>query len=268
MEKVRFTRLELYNLVWELPLHRIVKEYNIPRAGIKIACLRMEIPLPGSNHWTKSPYLKGANPILSTNYLGIKFVEIEQKKYELQLRKTSKPTPLLDLAKMIQQDPNAPLKVGKVLVNPNKIINETRLFWKDKDILKDLLQDSDQVLFLNVLKENFERALCFMDALIKLLEYRGYQFGVGEEGTGIIIVNQKEIITLKLREALKRIPPKAGEDSSFYVGTNQFVLRISNGLIQHEWRDKKVFLEEILHLIVAKIELLITGLDTFSIEKV
>ncbi|KAF2517165.1 hypothetical protein [Flavobacterium foetidum] len=254
MEKVRFSRLELYDLVWKLPMNHIVRQYNIPRVRIKEACLKMEVPLPGSTYWTKSPYLKAPKPELSPIYFGNSHVEIVKKGYELQLRKTSKSTPLLDLVKEIRNDAKAPLKVSRSLKNPEQIIARTKLFWTDKEISTEVFARSEGVLFLNVSNAKLVRALCFMDALIKLLVYRGHHFELGESGSGLVIINN-QAVTITLREAMKRIPPKIDEDASHYINSGEFVLRITNGLLQKEWRDKKVTLEDMLAVIVAKIEL-------------
>ncbi|MFB9076723.1 hypothetical protein ACFFLS_24090 [Flavobacterium procerum] len=254
MEKVKFSRLELYDLVWKLPMNHIVRQYNIPRLRIKDACFKLEVPLPGSTYWTKSPYLKAPKPELSPVYFGNSHIEIVKKGYELQLRKTSKATPLLDLAQEIRSDLKAPLKVSRSLKKPKQIIERTKLFWTDKEISIDVFSRSEGVLFFNVSNKKLLRALCFMDALIKLLEHRGHHFELGEKGSGLVVIHNK-IITVTLREALKRIPPKIGEDASNYVSSGEFILRISNGLVQKEFRDKKVLLEDMLVVIVAKIEL-------------
>lgn len=48
MDKVIFTRLELYNLVWKFPIVQIAKHYDVSRMSIKNACDKMQIPLPGT----------------------------------------------------------------------------------------------------------------------------------------------------------------------------------------------------------------------------
>ena len=51
MEKIVFTREELYELVWSEPLTRLAKKYNISDNGIRKKCKKMNIPLPKVGHW-------------------------------------------------------------------------------------------------------------------------------------------------------------------------------------------------------------------------
>jgi hypothetical protein len=39
-------RIELFNIVWLLPLSKIEQEKNIKIKDIKVACIKYEIPLP------------------------------------------------------------------------------------------------------------------------------------------------------------------------------------------------------------------------------
>jgi hypothetical protein len=45
MEKVTFTREELYDMVWEEPLSRLAKKYKISDNGLRKICKRMNIIL-------------------------------------------------------------------------------------------------------------------------------------------------------------------------------------------------------------------------------
>jgi len=51
MEKVTFTREELYDLVWKSTFGVITKKYGISGFGIRKASEQMQIPLPDNSHW-------------------------------------------------------------------------------------------------------------------------------------------------------------------------------------------------------------------------
>jgi hypothetical protein len=49
----KFTRLELYRLVWSEPLRKLAKRFGISDVAIGKRCRRSNIPLPGLGHWAK-----------------------------------------------------------------------------------------------------------------------------------------------------------------------------------------------------------------------
>jgi len=253
MDKVIFTRAELYALVWKFPIIQIAKHYEISSAGIKNACSKMKIPLPGSKHWTTLEYKRKTTPRLSMDYTGSTAIGILKKTYEIQLRNTPKSTPLLDLVKSIKSDSDAPLTVPSKLTNPVNIVAKTFEYWKNK--AKTNFQDND-ILYLNVCEKNMNRALLFMDTFIKLLEHRGHKFEHKEDQTGVVYLFDRIEIDVYLREALKRIPPTPSQDTSTYVYTGDLIFRIIKESNKKEWRDGPILLEENLALIVAKLELM------------
>ncbi|MCP2025240.1 hypothetical protein L1276_000380 [Flavobacterium sp. HSC-32F16] len=256
MDKVIFTRQELYNLVWKFSIYQISKHYEISTMSIKNACEKMQIPLPGTKHWIKFKYNSSKVPRLSQDYKGSNQIKIFRKTYESQLRKTSKSTPLAQLIKSIQGDSGAPLQVLKTLTDPSTIIQEAQIQFATQKLNKKVVINQVKVLNLNVTKKNIPRALRFMDAFIKLLEYRGHQFEKGADGTGFIRMNGEIEIDIYLREALKRIPPKRNDDMSEYVYTGEFILQIRKDSYKKEWRDGKISLENSLVPIVAKLEII------------
>jgi len=58
MNKLVFTRQELYDLVWSEPLIRISRKYNISDNGLRKICKKMDIPLPDNGYWQKVHYNK------------------------------------------------------------------------------------------------------------------------------------------------------------------------------------------------------------------
>lgn len=66
MEKITFTREELFKLVWSEPLSRLARKYNISDNGIRKRCKKMNIPLPRSGYWSK---VRHGYKVLFLNYL-------------------------------------------------------------------------------------------------------------------------------------------------------------------------------------------------------
>jgi len=53
MNKVSFTRKELYDLVWSNSMLSLSKKYDISDVGLRKICIRMNIPLPRVGYWEK-----------------------------------------------------------------------------------------------------------------------------------------------------------------------------------------------------------------------
>jgi hypothetical protein len=49
----RFTRQELYELVWSQPVAELAASYGVSDVGLAKACRRANIPVPGRGYWAK-----------------------------------------------------------------------------------------------------------------------------------------------------------------------------------------------------------------------
>lgn len=254
MDKVSFTRLELYNLVWKFPIIQIAKHYEISTMEIKNACSKMEIALPNNRYWNKPEYKRPKAPKLSLDYNGNNQIHILKKRYEIQFRHTSKSSPLLDAVHQIKKDLSDLLIVKETLENPLEIVLATKEYFKNlkQNDRKDFLE----ILNLNVADKNLNRALLFMDTFIKLLEFRGHQLIKNTKGADIILLKNGIEIEIDLREALKRITIEGKRETAEYVFTGEFIFRAKRESIKKEWRDGKVLLENKLAIILAKLELI------------
>jgi hypothetical protein len=53
MEKIRFTRKELYDIVWKEPVVVLSRKFGISVAGLRQICVGMNIPMPPTGYWIK-----------------------------------------------------------------------------------------------------------------------------------------------------------------------------------------------------------------------
>lgn len=53
MKSITFNREELYNRLWEKPMTKIAKDYNISLYQLTKVCDEMEIPRPESGYWSR-----------------------------------------------------------------------------------------------------------------------------------------------------------------------------------------------------------------------
>ncbi|WP_281632374.1 hypothetical protein [Flavobacterium luteolum] len=256
MDKITFTRSELYGLVWKFPIPQIAKHYEVSSMGIKNACEKMKIPLPKSRHWVGPEYKRKIIPQLPLDFDGSNEIAIFKKTYEMQLRVPSKSTPLLDLTQSIKNDSQAPLTIDVKLDKSIDIITSTKEYWESKILNDDVLADKLEILDLSVSIENLNRALLFMNAFIKLVRYRGHEFRKGLDGLDTVVFKNGIEIKVDLREAQKRLIKNGLRETWGYFFTGDFIFRISRGSNKKEWRDGKIKIENNLALIMAKLELM------------
>ena len=58
MENLKFTRKELYDLVWSMSIRAIAAKYTVSESEISTACKNYNIPTPLNGHWTKLQFNK------------------------------------------------------------------------------------------------------------------------------------------------------------------------------------------------------------------
>lgn len=254
MEKITFTRKELYDLVWTKSLLSLSKEYQISDNGLRKICKRLYIPLPPQGYWQKSSYFKEKNK----RKLPSKFEGKDEVTLTL-LNDNSRETPLAAQARIrkeIENNPNLPLKVPDKLTNPDKLVKEAReILRDDKQCFsphRGIIASRRGILNIRVSYRNISRALKFMDALIKLLRARGHDLK-NEYGNTYTIVFGGQI-EVCIREKLKfDTNPKYGIKD--YSAAGLLSIKI-DGYHERSWVDGKHLIEDKLSSIVAKLEVI------------
>jgi hypothetical protein len=196
MERQKFTRNDLYELVWKESMLFLSKKYEISDVGLRKACIRMSIPTPPAGYWNKLQSGKKAVRIkLSAKYNGSNEITLELRKPKVGMAKTG---PFYsDILKEINLDPKLDFNVPETLKNPDKLIIAAREKLKEKSrfssqYIGTKISNRD-TLDIRVSPGNITKSLCLMDWLIKSLRKLGHDVIVGrdnsEEGTFASINN-------------------------------------------------------------------------------
>ena len=89
MERLKFTRNELYELVWKESMLSLSKKYEISDVGLRKACIRMSIPTPPAGYWNKLQSGKKTVRIkLPAKYEGSSEIILELRKPKDGMAKT------------------------------------------------------------------------------------------------------------------------------------------------------------------------------------
>jgi hypothetical protein len=254
METIELTRRELYDIVWSTTLSKLTSQYAYTNDGIKKLCKQFEIPMPDGSYWSRLKFNKPGNKTELNAVFG------GEDKIVLTIRKEGNPvnvdqTPLTIITKQIQNDPKAPFTVPEKLSNPDVLIQNTKELYSKRKYGSYYWDEKIDSVSIDVEDANFNRALRIMDTFIKLLRYRGHSFRRDRNNRGPHIIAKDVEFSFRLREMQKRIPAVKLYDSSTYIPTGIFIMKINESYKSIEWKDGTIKLENQLAKIVAKIEL-------------
>jgi hypothetical protein len=194
MNKVIFTRKDLYDLVWSEPMLSLSKKYNISDVGLRKICIRISIPLPRACHWEK---LRASKPVsivpLPTEFDVEPIVTLSLRK-EGDLRSRQENS-VQELQEALRGDSKITLIVPERLSSPDKRIIAAResLTEKGRYIDKGLVNTLRDQIDIKVAPGNVGRALRFMDTLIKAVEARGYTLQIQNNTTYVVVDDTGEV---------------------------------------------------------------------------
>ncbi len=258
MENTILTRQELYDLVWENPLSKLAKKYNLSDNGLRKVCKKLDIPLPKNGYWQKIQY----NKKVSKEKLPVNYTV--ETSITLKFRDNSETiingegNELNRLTKELQTVLKDTIVFPEKLTRPHQLIIDAKNDLKTKEPsyqhnIIGLLNTSSGILNITVAPQSVKRALLFMDVFIKALQKRGHKITV-KEGTKIVIDNIE--MGIGLRERLKRKIVKG----TYYDSTELYpsnVLSLSLYVYPaKDWTDTNTSkLEDKIPNIIAKLEL-------------
>jgi hypothetical protein len=258
METIQLTRKELYDLVWENPLSKLAKKYNLSDNGLRKVCKKLDIPLPKNGYWQKIQY----NKKVSIEKLPVN--DKVETSMTLKFRDNSETiingleNQLNQLTKEIKNELKETIIFAEILTRPLQLISDAKNDLKTKKPeyyhnIKGLLNTSPGILNITVAPQNVKRALLFMDIFIKAIQKRGHNVII-KEGTKVIIDSVK--LSISLRERLKRTIVKGTHwDSTELNPSNILSLRL-DAYPAVEWTDTNTSkLEDKIPNIIAKLEL-------------
>jgi len=211
METITLTRRELYDLAWSAPFSTLCKKYQISDVGLRKACVRLAIPLPGIGHWNKVHAGKKVEIKLFKENATV------EQKLTLLLATTETnagkdlPTELAILQAAIKADPTIDLAVKTTLVNPDPLIASAQKTLNKRDRYYregNMLYAGEGNLRIRVTQPLLDRALCFMDTFLKVMTKRGHIFKVTDRGSYLVFGDDELEMTLMEMHTRATVPGK------------------------------------------------------------
>lgn len=252
---VRFTREELYALVWSKPTTEIAREIGVSDVAVAKACQRHSIPKPPLGYWAKvqSGQKMGAQPPLPEkpeNCASVVTFWDEQRNYARSMAK-----------KQISTE-----DMGPKIIPVEDLRSAHSLITKTKSALVGVQADKygrvhpkkQESLDLNISKENIQRALIIWETIARACESRGYRLEAienrdhwvtpGTWETFIVIGEEKIRVKMEERSDRSERPPTEREKKWSYY--DKWVYKPSGALsllidsypsdeVQRAWTDRK-----------------------------
>ncbi len=257
MKEVKLTRQQLYDLVWGEPLSSLTKKFVITEEDLRKVCKKFEVPLPKASYWLK---LQLGTKAVTKTPLGVRISEerllLNRRKEGDEKEKTKKERQAI-LQKEIERDKKLNLIVSEKLYKPENLIisvRENLLQNKVGKKEKEIVKSSKGELSIQVSAKNIERALCFMDTLIKTLKLRGHEIILKNGQT--LIKTATEEIPVSCREKLSRVIIESEYGNRKELQANGLLsFRIEEKYNIEEWVDGKKRVEELLSNIICSLEM-------------
>lgn len=209
---VKLTREQLYEEVWNTPIHRLSGKYGLSDVGLAKACKRMDIPRPPRGHWRrkevgakvrKTPLPKQKEG----TQLEITFASLSdqpKRGWKRGARGYQAPTPLLKIAESLREP--------HPLVDSSK----TRLEGLSENKSGLLISKAKRCLDISVSRDHLDRSLRLLDAVFKDWEGRGNSVAIdtsGDKGATILRAGEEEV-WLSIVEEVKEFEIEPTEEES------------------------------------------------------
>ncbi|WP_394540641.1 hypothetical protein PRJ39_08830 [Lysobacter enzymogenes] len=222
---VEFTRQEMYEKVWGKPILQLAKESGVSDVAVSKACRRAAIPLPPRGYWAMPESKRPRRPKLG----------YAPEQYNQSIRFS-----VLDPAMVQRIQPRASAAINLAsdaqaipadLASPHPLI--AKAFAQAR---LGLVQEGrcvlDGALDVRVSPKQIDRALLYMDSLIKSTEALGAKWSISNKQTRILLHGADIPVTLRevlRREEVKRpnpTPPPRLRSDTWYSNANNFITEI------------------------------------------
>ena len=215
----------------------------------------MNIPLPKAGHWAK---VRGGKSIivkkLPQDYTGKNMVTLHLRTEDGTSQRMLS-TPRKALIEEIRNDSRLSLIVPENLANPDLLIKAAKMSLiadkQNKRYQHGMVRSGSGTPNIYVAPVNIDRAIRFMDTLIKALRVRGHDISIHGHQTFVLINGQK--LAIRFMEKVRQVKNDDKYAMTEYYPSDILTFRIET-FLHGEWVSGSQPLEEQLPRILAKLE--------------
>lgn len=300
----RLTRSQLYTLVWSKPMTHLAKEFDISDVGLAKVCRKHDIPLPGLGHWAKVAAGKKVKTIPLPHPEDDSQIAVGESSPTLKALYAKKREWAKQEKHLLATLP--PIRVPEVLDSPHRLTTATKKYFEEieaKIASANARKRSHEIyapplgqhgrytcpaakgLDLTVSFGQLDRALLFLDALVKALESQGFKVSNNVEGPKghvkyVEAAKENEGIRFSLSEGYRRraLSPEelksvrekwswASEYEMVPSGKLSFTVNGRESWTERKWTDGPKKIEERLPAILTEFSDLIPRQKQLRIDR-
>jgi len=276
-------------MVWSRPLTHLAKEFDISDVGLAKVCRKHDIPLPGLGHWAKVAAGKKVKTIPLPHPENDSQVDVGERSPTLRALYAQKRGWAKHEKQLLATLP--PISVPEVLDSPHRLTKATRKYFEEleaKIVRANARKRSPEIYTpplgqhgrytcpaskgfdLTVSLGQLDRALLFLDTLVKALETQGFKVSNNAEGLKndlkcVEATKDNEGVRFSLSEGYRRrmLSPEelkvvrekwswASEYEMVPSGKFTFTVNGRESWTERKWIDDSKKLEERLPAILAE----------------
>jgi len=234
---MKTTRHVLFDQVWATPIVHLVKQYECTQITFKSTCIKNDIPLPPSNHWTKSYFGRGYpkpdlpnpdfNPEITIPVMSERTRKAHEQEKVIRENLAKHNQKLKPITEYTNLHPLAKSTYDLALIYEKEIKKLTKQWsWHDREKYEVNLYNDKGRFILGAADKCFPfiasnpsifRSIKLIDPLFKALEEKGVKCVVLEDGSFYKGSKKRETVFIKegieikarIREGYSRISSKA-----------------------------------------------------------
>jgi hypothetical protein len=250
----RFTREQLYALVWSEPMQILGPRYGLSDVGLKKICKKLRVPTPGRGYWAKKAV--GAAPRATP--LPKLPASVTPAQQEVMFGRPARPSPKeveeavgpVSDQKRYEAEAEHRIVVAESLTDPHKLVagSVSLLRQAKSNEQHRLLPRGKRCLAVQVTLGTADRSMLIYDALLKACAARGWAVDLKEEkGTVTLVTVQGEPIGVAIEERVERVErkrdPKANRTYYHkeydYLPTGRLIVRLQVPYlgVRQTWSD-------------------------------
>lgn len=252
----KFTRLELYNLVWSKPMTTLAHEFNISDNGLRKICKKNDIPLPKQGHWAKVKF--GYNtinvqlPKQKNSIEELIEINVDNDKKSYLVNSPGSIESIINNKKLNLTVAKRLSTMNKLIIDAQSHLKTERKSWNQAT---EITYTQKGFIDLVVAPGNLSRALRIYDCLIKNLETLNYTIQCDFSKTQVISFdNHKVKISLREKYSIVQSIDKHGWKNRDFIPNGTLSIKIDGfGLSEFKDTEQKPLEDQILK-IISKIE--------------
>lgn len=201
MQQQIFTRKELYDLVWSMPIMKLAEQFGLSDRGLSKTCLRHQIPVPGRGYWAR---LAAGQKVSKTPLRKMQDPALEIVRFSLD-RQSAKSEQTKNSVLMAQQ--HVTLPIADTIGPPPRIKKLHRSVAPISKLLRTTrpsLAYGDAIIAagVRVHKSSIARVIYFLQHLEVCLAANGMSLHF--DGATISIKNSEIHVPLEIKELRRR----------------------------------------------------------------